>query len=76
MASYKKIKEIGEYLRNTGKEEISVLELLNLLKEETGSHTDKTINHYVDMLREAGFIIYDSWETIDYRIGDVKILRG
>uniref|UniRef100_A0A6M3X6E0 Uncharacterized protein n=1 Tax=viral metagenome TaxID=1070528 RepID=A0A6M3X6E0_9ZZZZ len=76
MVNYKKIQELGEKLRSSNKEEISVDALFQLLRIETGSHRDKTLRHYTEILVSEGFIRVDSWHAIYMGIGVVDIIRN
>jgi len=65
MATYKEILEAGEKLRNSDIKTISTAGLYKYMRNITGSHIDKTIKHYLILLKNANYIKHNGGETWD-----------
>jgi len=63
---YSKIVEVGERLRQSNIDRISTEKLKALLRRVTDSYRDETLNRYIKLLRDEGYIRFvdGSWKIL------------
>jgi Fe2+ or Zn2+ uptake regulation protein len=56
MATFKGILEMGEALRKTDKQYLTLSEITSLLRSYSGSFKSETIKNYLQVLQQRGYI--------------------
>ena len=77
MVRYDAIIQVGYKLRHSDIKKLTITQLFSTLRKATNVHHNKTLKHYVMILKDEGFIRFTNdgrWEVIDE--GKQKQLQG